>query len=182
LWRTISLAQTAGCWPVSATAYAYGMEARGELHKHKSSSSNLRSGSAAPARGRSRCGREQVNPFLAGCLRRIWWNSICRTDRVDRPAIAPASPPQDSDTAPPQWWQPARQDNPGVVLEYSVNREQPPGDHCHGLLSGQFVQARQPPPAECCPRYRWGLSQAGRAGAATARGEIFLLCTWRGAG
>jgi hypothetical protein len=40
--------------------------------------------------------------------------------------------------------QPASADNPGVVLEYSVERKQPPGDHGFGLLPGQFVQTRQP--------------------------------------
>jgi hypothetical protein len=48
--------------------------------------------------------------------------------------------------------QPASAGNPGVVLEYSVNREQPPGDPGSSLLPGQSVQMRQPPPAECCPR------------------------------
>jgi hypothetical protein len=66
--------------------------------------------------------------------------------------------------------QPASPDNSDVVLEYSVESEQPPGNHGSGLLSGQYVQTRQPPPTECCPRYRWDPSPAGRAVAATARG------------
>jgi hypothetical protein len=36
-------------------------------------------------------------------------------------------------------------DNPDAVLQYSVEWEQPPGDHGSGLLPGQCVQTRQPP-------------------------------------
>jgi hypothetical protein len=51
--------------------------------------------------------------------------------------------------------QPAGPDNPDGVLQYSVNREQPPGDHGSGLLPGQCVQTQQQPPAECCCACRW---------------------------
>jgi hypothetical protein len=40
--------------------------------------------------------------------------------------------------------QPASAGKPDAVLEYSVNREQPPGDHGSSLLPGQSVQTRQP--------------------------------------
>jgi hypothetical protein len=43
-------------------------------------------------------------------------------------------------------------------LQYSVESE-PPADHGSGLLPGQSVQTRQPPPTECCPRYRNQRSQ-----------------------
>jgi hypothetical protein len=54
---------------------------------------------------------------------------------------------------------PASSDNPDVVLEYSVNREQPAGDHGSCLLPGQCVQTRQPPPADGYTGYRNQRSQ-----------------------
>jgi hypothetical protein len=57
--------------------------------------------------------------------------------------------------------QSASADNPGVVLQYSVNREQPPSDPGSGLLAGQFVQTRQPPPSRVLHRLQMGPIPSG---------------------
>jgi hypothetical protein len=44
------------------------------------------------------------------------------------------------------FWSPrAASESPDSIFQYSIEREQSPGDHGSGLLPGQYVQTQQPP-------------------------------------